>query len=280
MKMKHLLLPLMFVPLMFISCGSDDGDSPNSGNNGKTYLAEITVREHSWKFGERSEYGELYESYKYDALGRMTENETNHYSALLDGRNNYRYTYTYDERNRVVEKNEYWMTILNYKYKYQYNEFDSIAAMQKYNEEGRLYEDWTYEYDSNRKLLKATEKGSIIDYVHTYQYDGNKVTEVTNRLDNGELFGTFVWEYDSHKNLLTETWINGETGKQTVQVDNSYEYDANGKLKKKTSKDYILKDHLTYREYYYNADGTIDKIHLSYSFKNDQSDLIYTYTWK
>ena len=104
--------------------------------------------------------------------------------------------------------------------------------------------------------------------------------EVTNRLDNGELFGTFIWEYDSHKNLLTETWINGETGKSTVQEDYSYEYNSKGQLTKRTSKGYYFKDELSYRDYYYNEDGTIERIHLSYSFKDDKSDLIYTYTWK
>lgn len=278
---KVLLLVMGFAAVLSLSCcSSDDDDNGNSGDSGKKHLAEVTVKEHPWKFGERTTYGENYENYKYDSKGNLIEKETNYYSSLLEGRNNYKYVYTYDEKNRLVEMNEYWFSLLNYKYKYQYNEYDSVATMQKYNKEGKLYEDWTYEYDSSRRLLKATEKGSIIDYVHTYQYEGNKVIEVTNRLDNGELFGTFIWEYDSHKNLLTETWINGETGKSTVQEDYSYEYNSKGQLTKRTSKGYYFKDELSYRDYYYNEDGTIERIHLSYSFKDDKSDLIYTYTWK
>lgn len=275
--MKRFLFLVMGLALMLnlTNCSSDNDDNGTSDNNGKKYLAEITVKEYPWKFGERTTYGEDYENYKYDAKGNLIEKKTNYPQQV-----NYRYVYTYDEKNRLVEMNEYWLYSLNYKYKYQYNDFDSVATMQKYNKEGRLYEDWTYDYDSSRRLSKATEKGSIIDYVHTYQYEGNKVIEVTNRLDNGKLFGTFIWEYDSHKNLLTETWINGDTGTSTVQKDMAYEYNAKGQLIKRISKGYILSDRLSYRDYYYNEDGTIERIHLSYSFKDDKSDLIYTYTWK
>lgn len=280
MKKVLFLVVGLATMLNLVSCSSDDDDNGNSGGNGKKYLAEITVKEHPWKFGERTTYGEDYENYKYDEKGNLVEKETNYYSSLLEGRNNYRYVYTYDERNRLVEMNEYWFYSLNYKYKYQYNEFDSVATMQKYNKDGRLYEDNTYEYDSNRKLAKVTEKGSIISSVHTYQYEPNKVIEVTRRLDNDELFGTFVWEYDNHNNLLKETWTNGETGKSTVQKDNTYEYNSKGQLTKWTSKGSYFKDELSYRDYYYKEDGTIEKIHLSYSFKDDKSDLIYTYAWK
>ena len=127
-----------------VSCSSDDDDN-GTGGNGKKYLAEISVKEHPWKFGERTTYGEDYESYKYDEKGNLTEKETNYYSSVLGGRNNYRYVYTYDDKNRLVEMNEYWLYSLNYRYKYQYNEFESVATMQKYNKEGRLYEDNTYE---------------------------------------------------------------------------------------------------------------------------------------
>ncbi len=277
------LLTIIMVTIMsfgFVSCGGEDDDNGTSSGDGKKYLAEITVKEHMWKYGERSTYGEDYENYKYDAKGNLVEKETNYYNPVVSSRSKYKYEYTYDEKNRLVEMDESWFNSWKYRFKYQYNDFDSVAAMQKYYSGGALCEEWTYEYDSNRRLLKATEKGSIIDYVHTYQYDGNKVIEVTNRLDNGELFGTFIWEYDSHKNLLTETWINGETGESTVQKNNSYEYNSKGQLTKWTSKDWVFTDRLSYRDYYYNADGTIERIHLSYSFKDEKSDLIYTYTWK
>jgi hypothetical protein len=180
--------------------------------------------------------------------------------------------------------NEYWLYSLNYKYKYQYNEFDSVSVMLKYNKDGKLYTEYTYEYDGSKRLSKLTERDALSSsgygYVRNYSYSGNTVTEVTTMLKDGSPFGTMVWEYDSHHNLLKETWTNDETGKSTIQKDNSYEYNTKGQLTRWTSKDWIFTDKLSYRDYYYNEDGTIERIHLSYSFKDDKSDLIYTYTWK
>jgi hypothetical protein len=282
---KVLLLGMGFAAVLSLSCcSSDDDDNGNSGDSGKKYLAEVTVKEHPWKFGERTTYGEDYEDYKYDAKGNLIEKETNYYSSLLSGRNNYKYVYTYDDKNRLVEMNEYWLYSLNYKYKYQYNEFDSVSVMLKYNKDGKLYTEYTYEYDGSKRLSKLTERDALSSsgygYVRKYSYSGNSVTEVTTMLKDGSPFGTMVWEYDSHHNLLKETWTNDETGKSTIQKDNSYEYNTKGQLTRWTSKDWIFTDKLSYRDYYYNEDGTIERIHLSYSFKDDKSDLIYTYTWK
>lgn len=282
---KVLLLVMGFAAVLSLSCcSSDDDDNGNSGDSGKKYLAEVTVKEHPWKFGERTTYGEDYEDYKYDAKGNLIEKETNYYSSLLSGRNNYKYVYTYDDKNRLVEMNEYWLYSLNYKYKYQYNEFDSVSVMLKYNKDGKLYTEYTYEYDGSKRLSKLTERYALSSsgygYVRKYSYSGNSVTEVTTMLKDGSPFGTMVWEYDSHHNLLKETWTNDETGKSTIQKDNSYEYNTKGQLTRWTSKDWIFTDELSYRDYYYNEDGTIERIHLSYSFKDDKSDLIYTYTWK
>lgn len=260
-----------------VSCSSDDDDN-GTGGNGKKYLAEIIVKEHPWKFGERSEYGEDYEIYKYDEKGNLIQYDD--FRGLLI----YRYTYVYDEKKRIIEKNDLRLYSLEYKYKYQYNEFDSVSVMQKYNKDGKLYTEYTYEYDSSKRLSKLTERDALSStgygYVRKYSYSGNTVTEVTTMLKDGSPFGTMVWEYDNHHNLLKETWTNDETGKSTVQIDNSYEYNAKGQLTKWTSKGYYFKDELSYRDYYYNEDGTIERIHLSYSFKDDKSDLIYTYTWK
>lgn len=270
------------VVLNLASCSSDDDDNGNQYGNGKKYLAEIMVKEHPWKFGERSNSGEDYESYRYDENGNLLEKTTNYYNAAANMRIYHSYKYTYDDRNRVIVMDERGLS--TYKYKYQYNEFDSVSVMQKYNKDGRLYTEYTYEYDNNRRLSKLTERdvlsSSGYGYVRKYSYEGNSITEVTTMLKDGSPFGTMVWVYDSHKNLLKETWTNDETGKSTVQKDNSYEYNAKGQLVRWTNRNWIFTDELSYRDYYYNEDGTIERIHLSYSFKADRSDLIYTYIWK
>lgn len=284
MKKNYLWVMGLVSVLNLASCSSNDDDNGIPSDNGKRYLAEITVKEHPWKFGERTTYGEDYENYKYDAKGNLIEKETNYYNSTVSSRINYKYVYTYDEKNRLIEQNEYRLYSLNYKYKYQYNDFDSVSVMQEYNKEGKLYTEYTYEYDSNKRLSKLTERDALSSsgygYVRKYSYNGNTVTEVTTMLKDGSPFGTMVWEYDSHHNLLKETWTNDKTGKSTVQKDNSYEYNAKGQLTKWTSRNWIFTDELSYRDYYYNEDGRIERIHLSYSFKDDKSDLIYTYTWK
>lgn len=284
MKKALLLVVGLATMFNFVSCSSDDDSNENSGSNSKKYLAEITVKEHQWKFGERSNYGEDYENYKYDTNGNLIEKETDYYNSTVSSRINYKYVYMYDERNRLIEQNEYRLYSLNYKYKYQYNEFDSVSVMLKYDEDGKLHTEYNYEYDNNKRLSKLTERevwlSSDYGYVRKYSYSGNTVTEVTTMLKDGAPFGTMIWEYDSHKNLLKETWTNDETGKSTVQKDNSYEYNSKGQLTRWISKNWIFTDKLSYRDYYYNENGSIDRIHLSYSFNDDESDLIYTYIWK
>jgi len=282
--MKKFLFLVMGLAAMLnlTSCSQDDDDNGNSGDSGKKYLAEIMVKEYPWKYGERTASGEDYESYKYDEKGNLLRKTTNYYYVSARTRILYTYDYTYDDKNRVIVKDE--RELSTYRYKYQYNSFDSVSVMRQYGKDGKLDTEYTYEYDSNKRLSKLTERdvwlSSDYGYVKNYSYSGNTVTEVTTMLKDGERFGTTVWEYDSHHNLLKETWINDKTGKSTVEKDNSYEYNAKGQLIKWTSTDWIFTDRLSYRNYYYNEDGTINRIHLSYSFNEDQSDLIYTYIWK
>ena len=280
---KYLFLVMGLAAMLNLtSCSQDDDDNGNSGDSGKKYLAEIMVKEYPWKYGERTASGEDYESYKYDEKGNLLRKTTNYYYVSARTRILYTYDYTYDDKNRVIVKDE--RELSTYRYKYQYNSFDSVSVMRQYGKDGKLDTEYTYEYDSNKRLSKLTERdvwlSSDYGYVKNYSYSGNTVTEVTTMLKDGERFGTTVWEYDSHHNLLKETWINDKTGKSTVEKDNSYEYNAKGQLIKWTSTDWIFTDRLSYRNYYYNEDGTINRIHLSYSFNEDQSDLIYTYIWK
>lgn len=280
--MKKVLFLAMGLATMLnlASCSSDDDG--NDGN-GKKCLAEITVKEHPWKFGESSNYGEDYESYKYDEKGNLLEKITNYYSTSTKTRIWNRYLYTYDDRNRLIEM-DVWAGGY-FKHKYQYNEFDSLSVAYRYDSEGKTLSEYTYEYDNNRRLSKKTEHvpymGPDYKYVSVYSYDGNTVKEVTTLFTNvlkDFKSSTMVWEYDSNKHLIKETYTDDVTS--LMKIDNTYEYNAKGQLSRKTSREYAIGDDFSYRDYYYNEDGTIDRIHVSYSFKDDQSDLVYTYIWK
>ena len=261
------------------NCSSDNDDIVNPYNSGKKYLAEITVKEHKWLFGERSDFGELYEQYFYNEKGIIVKFVTNYYIGVLESRMLDSTIYTYDEKDRLVEKDEYFLITSHYKYKYQYNEFDSVSVMHKYNKDGSLNETYYYEYDSSHRLHKETRLDSYYyGYVDIYAYDGNKITITHTNHKDGKLLSTTIDEYDSHNNVLKSTYTNEDTGRTSV-YEYQYEYDSMGRLIKKTFPEEIGTGKKIHN-YSYNEDGTINTIHISYTGNSIQSDLIYTYTWK
>ena len=244
------------------------------------YLSEIIINEHEKKFGEISEYGELYERYIYNQDGTLQEKTTNHYLAGLGCRLERNYKYKYDEKKRVIEKNEYELTLFKKKYKYEYNSIDSVSRMFVYNDDGDLDEEWTYEYNNQKKLIRTTEKDAWdFGYVSEYRYEGNNIYIEKTNIKDGSLFGNFIFEYDSHGNLLQAIFISGNTGKESIEQKYEYMYDTLGRIQRKSEKDYYS-DYWTYYDYYYNEDGTINKISVSYSYKDDESELRYNYILK
>ncbi|WP_346712404.1 hypothetical protein [Phocaeicola plebeius] len=278
MKKMLFILPIL-VALFFVGCSSD-GDGDPGGNNGNKVLSEIVINEHEKKFGEINEYGELYEQYIYNPDGTLQEKTTNYYNALLDGRIDCNYKYEYDDKKRVVEMNEYTFTLFEKKRKYEYNNIDSVSRMLVYDDDGDLNEEWTYEYDSQKRLIKTVEKDAWdFGYISEYRYEGNNVYIEKTMLDDGSLFGNYVFEYDTHGNLLQETYISGDTGRESIEQKYEYKYDSSGRIQRKSQKSYVLDD-WTYYDYFYNEDGTINKISVSYSYKDDESELRYNYIYK
>ncbi len=275
MNTFRLYIALLLSVITFSGCSNDDDPAVDNG----VQNAQITITEYQWKFGEVSTIGDLYEQYTYDSKDNLIKKETNHYYNSTIGRIPNYYTFKYDEQNHLIERSDYSFYTLDNKYKYTFNSIDSIATMEEYTKEGTLSESWIYTYDSQRRLIQAKQTYDlIIPYVDDYSYNGNDVTVVRHRVDTGELFGTTMFEYDDHRNLLKKTWTNGKTGKQDLEVYNEYSYNSQGKISKATIHGYYNKNDLTYKEYTYNSDGTIQRIHVSYSFKTDQSNLDYTYS--
>ena len=276
MKKILIMLPAMVI-LFFITSCSEDEDSKTEEVE---YLSEIIINEHEKKFGEISEYGELYERYIYNQDGTLQEKTTNHYLAGLGCRLERNYKYKYDEKKRVIEKNEYELTLFKKKYKYEYNSIDSVSRMYVYNDDGDLDEEWTYEYDNQKRLIRTTEKDAWnFGYVSQYRYEGNNIYIEKTNIKDGSLFGNYIFEYDLHSNLLQEIFISGNTGKESMEQKYEYKYDSFGRIQRKSEKDYYS-DYWTYYDYYYNEDGTINKISVSYSYKDDESELRYNYILK
>lgn len=276
MKRILIMLPVMAILFFLTSCSEDEDFKTEEVE----YLSEIIINEHEKKFGEISEYGELYERYIYNQDGTLQEKTTNHYLAGLGCRLERNYKYKYDEKKRVIEKNEYELTLFKKKYKYEYNSIDSVSRMFVYNDDGDLDEEWTYEYNNQKKLIRTTEKDAWdFGYVSEYRYEGNNIYIEKTNIKDGSLFGNFIFEYDSHGNLLQEIFISGNTGKESIEQKYEYMYDTSGRIQRKSEKDYYS-DYWTYYDYYYNEDGTINKISVSYSYKDDESELRYNYILK
>lgn len=277
--MKKILFLLPLLAALFVFSGCSDDDEPVE-NNADKVLSEIVVNEHEKKFGEISEYGELYEQYIYNPNGTLQEKTTNYYLAVWGDRVERNYRYEYDDKNRVVEMNEYELTLFKEKRKYEYNSIDSVSRMLVYNDDGNLNEEWTYEYDNQKRLIRTVEKDAWdFGYISEYRYEGNNVYIEKTMLDNGSLFGNYVFEYDTHGNLLQETYISGDTGRESIEQKYEYKYDSSGRIQRKSQKSYVLDD-WTYYDYFYNEDGTINKISVSYSYKDDESELRYNYIYK
>lgn len=272
---KILLMFAVLAAMVFSGCSKDD-----THINETPKYKIITVTEYEWKFGEKSEHGELYEKLVYDTIGNLLRKETYYYIAAIQQRLPQYYLYWYDLQNRLIkeEVGELWSK--SYIYKYTYNEIDSIATKQIYNKDGKLTEEWEYTYDNQRRLkqAKCTHRTlSQLTYIYDYSYNGNTITEVWT--SNGKLSSTTISEYDNHGNLIKQTRTDGATGKTDVH-EYEYTYNSLGQIARKTSPDYYIKSYLTYRDYTYNEDGTIQSIHISYSWKADQSDLEYSYSYE
>lgn len=277
--MKKILFLMAMLPMMlFTACSSDD---ENDTSKNDKYLYEIRVTEHKYKYGTAEEYGELYEDYIYDTNKNLLKKETNYYNPVVDDRIKTKYLYKYDENNRLIEENVDGLS--GSKSFYSYNSNDLISKKIVYDNDGDLHETWTYEYDNTRKLIKSTVVENWLSnnfgYIHNYTYSGNEITETTYNLQDGTLFGITFDEYDSYGNLISNTWTNGETGKKTQQKGIAYEYNSKGQISKETFWT-MDPNHLTYRNYTYNEDGTVQKVHISYSYKTGESELRYEYIQK
>lgn len=275
MKQVFILLCVIFI---FFSCSSN-GDEEIVGTK---YLQEILIKEHTYKFGEPSKVGDTYEVFKYSPTGKLIKKTTNYYKAIAQSRIEYNTDYIYDEKGRLVDEKEFFYTVLDYRYMYSYNSIDSISEKKKYNKDGRLYETWTYEYEGD-KLSEATKiinyMSSLYGYTYKYSYEGNKIIETAYKIPEGSLWGVTVDEYDSKGNFLRNTWTNAETGKTVEQRGASYEYDSKGRVLKMLSWGNTSTE-ITYKDFFYSEEGVLQKVHLSYSYKQDESDLIYHYTHK
>ena len=81
--MKHLLNIALFSALfLFSACSSDD--DPTGEDNSQKRLAQLTIKEYPYQFGEVSTTGELYEEYTYNEKGLLVHKTSRHKTPIGD----------------------------------------------------------------------------------------------------------------------------------------------------------------------------------------------------
>ena len=146
------------------------------------------------------------------------------------------------------------------------------------------------DYDEEKTIrpqnFTLTAMKEFYDTIESDQFQGASEDTIYKYLTNimeivsfKDFLRRYIYEYDSKGNLLQETYISGDTDKESIEQKFEYKYDSLGRIQRKSKKAYLF-DNWTYYDYLYNDDGTINKISISYSYKDDESELRYNYVWK
>lgn len=113
-----------------------------------------------------------------------------------------------------------------------------VLQKDKYNSDGKLYSQDTYEYDDqgNRtKYISRNSDGYIVCWTENdYDSEGNMTMEAR-LLPDGTPMYRYVYEYDMNGNLIKETACN--TDGSPLSSWTEYEYDVNGNKTKELSRD-------------------------------------------
>ncbi|WP_040950108.1 RHS repeat-associated core domain-containing protein [Gorillibacterium massiliense] len=204
--------------------------------------------------------------YRYDLAQNVTE---------LTDRNNHRTTYTYDNRNRLLEKQ---VAETGDRISYTYDAASNRTTMTDGSGKSE------YTYDGNNRLIQITKNGTV-QLAYGYDAAGNIVSatdkkgysttygyDVLNRLDavtaNGK---TTRYSYDTNGNRASIAYANGMKEIYSYNKNNllvtlqnkradgksisayAYTYDAAGRQTSKT-------DSYGTTDYTYDADGRITQV--------------------
>lgn len=268
---KNIALLLGFVlGLGFVSCSSDDDDDESINGEGK-YLAEMSIARYNWEYGKRSDEGKPYDRYVYNEKEQLVSR---------DFSLGYKQTYTYNADGELIESRLYNNDDLVELFKHEYS--NNSLVTYGYNSKNQLVTTVKNEYSQDGKILKHTE---IIDsiskdygFVSTYTYSGNTETIEAINLKDGSPNQKHEYEYDSHGNRVKEVFFNYSLQKGYT-YENTYEYDAKGRLVSKVCDRDYARVHV---EYTYNDDGTIRNEHYINTGEKlfEEYDLEYTYKYK
>jgi YD repeat-containing protein len=182
--------------------------------------------------------------------------------------------YEYDDYGRLVKVKVDYKGDTSVVERYKYNNEGKKVYSYKSNNEDGLEEKIDYKYNDDGQLVKKVIK-TADGYIQTekYKYDeaGNKIREVDNREQDGELLAEFEKKLkynDNHKLLELKLFRNDKL----IRTE-EYDYDDKGnKILEKINGEYALsgKEHSKWNEWEYDDSGNL----LKKLVKNKNGDII------
>lgn len=235
---------------------------------------------------------------EYDSLGRMIQDAY----ASADGKTSYRYSYTYDEADRILTYEEYDSRYATGRTEYTYDatgrltkeiysntENYSSQTEYTYTTDGKITEKVTvsgknkdrtlYTYDANGNLIREARTVSHNDRVtenhavdYTYDEAGNKLTRTESR--EGTPLRVEEWTYSEAGQVLTYRELDGAGN---VGEGLKYVYYPDGKVDEECFYIADTEELVTY--YLYDDAGRVTKRASGkrYKYINVTEMTLYTY---
>ena len=193
------------------------------------------------------------EVFEYDSKGNCESHLFRNNSEDSESKDSY-YTYLYDDNNRLIEENVYYIVM-------------STREDEKTENEDHSYSVWYKEKDS---LGNVTLEG-----YEEYDIDGNLMAETFFDTDEGRLTQRIEYKYDKNGYLIEKDVI-GDKGVTKEKVE--YEYNYAYQLYKEIEHIMITstREDVYQTEYFYYDDGRLDKKKRT-DLTNDNSN---AFVWK
>lgn len=258
--MKKLFFFLLVLPLVFMSCGSDNDDPENNIN----YLYAIQIDRIDYKFGKPDLTTKTRISYRiFNKDGYVLSYDSIYVSwaGLIPHKANFKY----NGNNQIIEETRSGLS--KERIEYFYNSDGTLSEEKIYTENG-ISKIFKYTYKDGVLIRKDEE--SIVDYYHLYEYNtqGLLSKEYQYNKSDDKLFYSYIYEYDSKKNLIKKRNISPE-GKEQIVIDYIYEYNNNGKVTQLTSKK-LLGDIDVYKYNYNQETGLVERMDFFDGKTNEQ----------
>lgn len=246
---------------MIFSCTKDEiGNSQESAENGK--LKRRTISTYHYKYSELDDEPILVQHWVYNDEGLLS-------TYIMDKDIE---AYSYNEKGLLVEKIDNNFTRSDYRHRYEYNAKNQcIKERITHVKDTVVIERKHFTYDQNGFLIERSTTMSGTNLVEVFYK--NEAGLDTLVIADHSFFGISEhrYTYDFMGNVLTCDLFEAKKNEHNNKYTNTYEYDSDGKLLRKTiAWGYGFHKGSTYMyEYNYMDNDSIERIKI-YSVMDDQ----------